>query len=146
MADKSKELMGLTKDSFNKDNKAQNHVVSEKGVKFTVKVASFTDRGKTFVGWGQLDLFKVNEAGLKAAKDSLTEADLIDLNRQKITDVRNTVARLGDIQKAVAKVKAGTATSDEFKQVMAAGLKGNLGSDIQAELNKVLASALSGNK
>jgi hypothetical protein len=142
MADKSKELMSLTKSEKDEAGKNQNHVIKETPTHFTVKVAAFTDKGKTFVGWSQVVVVKVNEAGLKAAREALTLSDIIDLNRQKITDVRNNIARLGDIQKAVAKVREGKATPEEFKAVMAVGLKGGLGEAIQTELTSLITKAL----
>ena len=38
-------------------------------------------------------MFKLSEAGIAAAKTQLTQSDVADLNRQKITDAKNNLRR-----------------------------------------------------
>ena len=59
------------------------HVMSE--------VPAYSD-GK-LVGWAKVTTFQPNEAGLAAAKASLTLPDVGDLNRQKFTDAKNNLRR-----------------------------------------------------
>jgi hypothetical protein len=88
--------------SHNSKGKAQVHVVKVSETVFTAKVPSHTKNGEVFVGWGEITLKTVNPAGLKAAKAGLTLSDLIDLNRQKVTDVMNDLRRYVSYEQALA--------------------------------------------
>lgn len=125
MTNNRTEYLGYGKTSHNEDKKAQRHVVGENKTQFTLKVPAFTDKGKTFVGWTQIVLNKVNEAGLTAAKVSFKLSDLIDLNRQRITDARNNLARSYEIKALIAKVKAGKGTPAEIARVFSTLAKTN---------------------
>ena len=65
--------------------------VSETKSTELLRVPAYSDQ--KLVGWAQVTVFKLSEAGLKAAKDSLTQSDVADLNRQKITDAKNNLRR-----------------------------------------------------
>ena len=87
------------------------------------------------VGWTQVNVFKVNEAGLKAAKEALTLSHLNDLNRQIITDAKNNLRRGTSIMAAlkqaakvnpileqviadlVKRAESGTLTDDYLKSI-----------------------------
>ena len=56
-----------------------------------LSVPAYTD--SKLVGWAQVTVFKEDEAGLAAAKASLTLSDVVDLNRQKVTDAKNNLRR-----------------------------------------------------
>ena len=56
-----------------------------------LSVPAYTD--SKLVGWVQVTVFKEDEAGLAAAKASLTLSDVVDLNRQKVTDAKNNLRR-----------------------------------------------------
>ena len=56
-----------------------------------LSVPAYTD--SKLVGWAQVTVFKEDEAGLTAAKASLTLSDVVDLNRQKVTDAKNNLRR-----------------------------------------------------
>lgn len=57
----------------------------------TLSVPAYSDN--RLVGWGECLVFLTNEAGIKAARADLTKANVIDLNRQIITDCKNDVRR-----------------------------------------------------
>ena len=115
--------LGYGKKSHNEDNKEQRHVVKEDKTTFTLKVPAFTDRGKTFIGWAQIRLVKVNKEGLNALRPALTLGNVKDLNRQIITDVRNNLARSFELKALLAKVVAGKATPAEIAKVFSAQAK-----------------------
>ena len=119
------QYLGYGKESHNKDKKEQRHVVSETKTHFTLKVPAFTDKGKTFIGWAKITMFKVNEANLEAIKKALTLGNVVDLYRQKITDIRNNLARTFELKALLAKVIAGKATPAETAKVFAAQAKTN---------------------
>ena len=131
--------LGYGKDSHNKDKKEQRHVVSETKTHFTLKVPAFTDKGKTFIGWAKVTMRKATEANLPAIKASLTLRDVIDLYRQKITDIRNNLARSFELKALKAKVIAGKATPAEIAKVFAAEAKTNpeLAKQAEAMLKKI---------
>ena len=56
-----------------------------------LSVPAYTD--SKLVGWAQVTVFKEDESGLTAAKASLTLSDVVDLNRQKVTDAKNNLRR-----------------------------------------------------
>jgi len=79
--------------------------VKETKTHIVLKVPAYSDNKLT--GYVQVDTFQENEAGLAAAKQSLTLADVIDLNRQKVTDAKNNLRRGTSVMaslKALAKV------------------------------------------
>ena len=119
------QYLGYGKDSHNKDKKPQRHVVSETKTHFTLRVPAFTDKGKTFIGWANLKMFKVNDDTLPTIKAGLTLKDVIDLYRQRITDIRNNLARSFELKALKAKVIAGKATPAEIAKVFAAEAKTN---------------------
>lgn len=45
------------------------------------------------VGRANVTVFKENNEGLAAAKQSLTLSDLVNINRQRVTDVKNNLRR-----------------------------------------------------
>ena len=57
----------------------------------TLKVPAYTD--SKLVGYANVTIFKEDDAGLAAAKASLTLSDVVDLNRQKVTDAKNNLRR-----------------------------------------------------
>jgi len=65
--------------------------VSETKSTELLKVPAYSD--SKLVGWTQVTVFKQNEAGLAAAKASLTQSNIADLNRQQITDAKNNLRR-----------------------------------------------------
>ena len=65
--------------------------VSETKSTELLKVPAYSD-GK-LVGWAQVTVFKLSDAGLAAAKAKLTQSDVADLNRQKVTDAKNNLRR-----------------------------------------------------
>ena len=97
------------------------------------KTPSYSDN--VLVGWGEVTLFNPTEAGLRAFQASVTLDNLMDVNRQKKTDVKNTVrrgtsaiAKLRKIAKVnpkaaqaidvlVAKAEAGELTDDFLKSI-----------------------------
>lgn len=56
-----------------------------------LRVPAYSD--DKLVGYGEVTVFKANDAGLEAARLSLTLSDLENLNRQRVTDVKNNVRR-----------------------------------------------------
>lgn len=142
MAQNREVYMGFPKEPKNENNQPQSHVIGETDAEFDAKVAAYTDRGQTFVGYGQVTLYKVNKAGLKAARAALTLSGLVNLNRQVKTDVRNDTARLGELRLILAKFAKGIATDAEKKKVFTAAAKGNLGKDIQTQVESMIQAAL----
>ncbi len=55
----------------------------------TLSVPAYSD--KKLVGWGECTVFQTTPAGIDAARKALTKANVVDLNRQLITDVKNAV-------------------------------------------------------
>ena len=131
--------LGYGQKSHNEDNKEQRHVVKEDKTSFTLKVPAFTDRGATFIGWANVKLIKVNKEGLEAFRPKFSLANLKDLNRQIITDIRNNLARLFELKALKAKVIAGKATPAETAKVFAAEAKSNpaLAKEAEALLRKI---------
>jgi len=125
MSEDRSEYLGYGKKSHNEDNKEQRHVIKETKTSFTLRVPAFTKNGALFIGWSNLTLNKVNEEGIAEAKANFSQRDLIDLNRQKITDVRNNLARTYKLKALIAKVKAGKGTPAEVAKVFAALAKSN---------------------
>jgi len=79
-------------------NIKENVMSKEKAVKVSetkstelLKVPAYSE-GK-LTGWAQVTVFKLSEAGIAAAKTQLTQSDVADLNRQKITDAKNNLRR-----------------------------------------------------
>lgn len=73
----------MTKEKARVVKQTKSHVMLE--------VPAYSD-GK-LVGWAKVTTFQANEVGLAAAKESLTLAQLGDLNRQQVTDAKNNLRR-----------------------------------------------------
>ena len=115
-------------------------VVKETKTSVIYEIPSYSD-GK-LVGWGQCEVFKENPEGLKEAKATLTEKDVVDLNRQRITDVKNNVRRFAEVDAILAKVKAGKATPAELVKVLNKLVKSNPSKELLAKVNELVASVL----
>jgi hypothetical protein len=140
MSNSNSHTLGYTKESVNKDGKAQRHVVKETPTQFTLKIPAFTDKGKTLVGFTNRKLFKVNEEGFEAFKATVTQDNLKDLNRQIITDARNNLARSFELKAIIAKVKANKATPAEIAKVFSALAKSN--PEMAKEAQKLVAKVV----
>jgi len=78
-----------------------------------LKVPAYSD-GK-LVGWAQVTVFKLSDAGLAAAKAKLTLSDVADLNRQKVTDAKNNLRRGTSI---IATLRQLTKTNPKVEQLV----------------------------
>jgi len=87
--------------------------VSETKSTELLKVPAYSD-GK-LVGWAQVTVFKLSDAGLAAAKAKLTQSDVADLNRQKVTDAKNNLRRGTS---AIAALRALTKTNPKVEQLV----------------------------
>ncbi len=72
-------------------SKEKARIVKQTKTNVMYEVPAYSD-GK-LVGWAKVSVFQPNQAGLEAAKASLTPADVLDLNRQKFTDAKNNLRR-----------------------------------------------------
>jgi len=66
-------------------------VVKETKSTQILSVPAYSDNN--LVGWTQVTTFRETEEGLAAAKAALTLADLININRQRVTDAKNNLRR-----------------------------------------------------
>ena len=96
-------------------------MAKEKAVKISetkstelLKVPAYSN--SELVGWTQVNTFKLNEAGLAAAKASLTLANVADLNRQQITDAKNNLRRGTSVMAALKNLAK---TNPKVDQVIA---------------------------
>jgi len=64
-------------------------LVKETKTHRTLSVPAYSDG--VLVGWGQVEVFQTTPAGLEAARKALTKGNVVDLNRQTITDVKNAI-------------------------------------------------------
>lgn len=84
------------------------HVMSE--------VPAYSD--SKLVGWAKVTTFQPNEAGLAAAKQSLTLSELNDLNRQKFTDAKNILRRGTSVLAALRQVAKANPKVEELIKVI----------------------------
>lgn len=66
-------------------------VVKETKSTQILSVPAYSDNN--LVGWTQVTTFKETEDGLNKAKQDLTLQDVINVNRQRITDAKNNLRR-----------------------------------------------------
>lgn len=111
-------FMNLSKSRTNKAGKTINHVVSETKAQFIAGVPSYTASGSRFVAQGNVNLFKVTKEGLAELKAKATLSDVIDLNRQRITDVKNDLRVLKSYEDTLKDYKAEEISLAQFVKAL----------------------------
>ena len=112
--------MGNTYHTLDHSNIKEHNMAKEKAIKVSetkstelLKVPAYSD--SKLVGWAQVTVFKLSDAGLAAAKAKLTQSDVADLNRQKVTDAKNNLRRGTSI---IATLRALTKTNPKVEQLV----------------------------
>jgi hypothetical protein len=124
-------------------DKAEKEIISQdsKTIKYLVPCYTGSVKAKdlTFQGTAEVSCFQPTEDGLVYAKSVLKIKDLIDINRQRISDGKNSTRVDGnsalELASAIEAFKTNTATSEQIKLVL-----NNIGKGkIQVDASKLIA-------
>jgi len=125
-----------------KEKKEKNVVLKTTKTQVFLSVPAYKTDPLRLVGHVKVTVWAETEEGLKAAREAYSMDSLKDSNRQKVTDAKNDLRRLGDFQEILAKVKAGTATLDELMKAIKNLTKDAPSGELAKQIQTLLATAL----